>query len=136
MSLFEIRENLCATGYDGYRVISDTPFTSKEEAERALTQMCINDFDRIEIAEVIPLMIDREAAGYLIDLLNAHVAGKATCHGEPLGRVRQALDVLRYYSDHGVSREYLVSLPTDQSYPNLARANDPDTIARYRGLFF
>lgn len=125
--MFEIREhrNNPVQG-KGYVVVADG-FTSKEDAERELTQMIVQDFDKIEITEVISLKIDKEAAGYLVDLLNSQVGGRATIDREPLGRVRMALDAVRFSEGpDAFSRRYLISLPTDQEYPNLIRSDDQE----------
>jgi len=84
--------------------------------------------------EMITLNLDKEAAGYLVDLLYAQIGGRATVTGEPLGRVREALDELRFPDGlngaEAFPRKYLVSLPTDQEYPNLARPDDAEAIRR------
>lgn len=130
MPLFEIREYENANYPGAYRVLSG-PFNSKEDADRELTQIIVRDWDRIQVVEVIPLHIDREAAGYLVDLLNGQVGGRATKDDEPLGRIRHALDLLRFGDEHAFDRRYLVSLPTDQDYPNLARSEDSEAVERY-----
>lgn len=50
----------------------------------------------------ILLALDSEEAGYLLDLLSAHVGGTLTINDAPLGRVRKALegaDVRRLYPE-------------------------------------
>ena len=46
------------------------------------------------------LTLSAEEAGYLLDLLTAHVGGELTLDREPLGAIRLAL------KDAGVSRKY------------------------------
>jgi hypothetical protein len=132
--MFEIREHFRNSDRgNGYTVLADG-FTSREDAERELTQMIVKDFDMIEIAEVINLKIDKEAAGYLVDLLNAQIGGRATIDREPLGRVRMALDSVRFSEGpDAFSRQYLVSHPSDQPYPNLARSDDSAAWKAYNG---
>lgn len=84
--------------------------------------------------EMITLVIDKEAAGYLVDLLNSEVAGKITTDREPLGRVRLALDKIRFSDGpDAFPRQYLVSLPTTQRYPNFVRSNDNEAILNQKG---
>jgi hypothetical protein len=80
--------------------------------------------------EMITLVIDKEAAGYLVDLLNAEVAGKITTDREPLGRIRLALDKIRFGNDssQAFKRQYLIKLPTTQDYPNFVRWDDYESI--------
>jgi hypothetical protein len=81
--------------------------------------------------EFVTLVIDKEAAGYLVDLLNAEIAGKITTDREPLGRVRLALDKIRFGDGpDAFRRQYLVKLPTTQPYPNFVRWTDHESIAR------
>lgn len=46
--------------------------------------------EKVEIVGVV-LTLDKEEAGYLLDMLLAHVGGELTFDGEPLGRIREAL---------------------------------------------
>lgn len=50
--------------------------------------------------KAVALILDTEEAGYLLDLLDAHVGGGLTQDEEPLGRIRAAL------VDSGVRRLY------------------------------
>jgi hypothetical protein len=88
--------------------------------------------------ETVTLKIDKEAAGYLVDLLNSQSGGAVLNSDEPLGRVRVALDALRHTRTGSpvFERLYLVSLPTEQPYPNLARADDVDARVRHGSPLF
>lgn len=46
----------------------------------------------IETNPVITLTLDEEEAGYLLDLLSAHIGGGLTRDLAPLGRIRLALN--------------------------------------------
>lgn len=61
----------------------------------------------------VKLELDSEEAGYLFDLLYAHVGGPLTLRDFPLGRIREALD------DAGVTRLYAVNLARSEHYPTL-----------------
>ena len=43
------------------------------------------------VTETIVLTLDAQEAGYLLDLLSAHVGGSLTTSDQPLGRIRSAL---------------------------------------------
>jgi hypothetical protein len=59
------------------------------------------------------------------------IAGKITTDSEPLGRVRLALDKIRFGDGpDAFRRQYLVKLPTTQPYPNFVRWTDHESIAR------
>jgi hypothetical protein len=129
--MFEIREykpNDMRNIDNSYVILADG-FVSQEDAERELSQRIIRDFDLIEIAEVVSIKIDKEAAGYLVDLLSGHVGGRATLDTEPLGRIRLALNAVRFSEGpDAFDRRYLVNHPTDQKYPNLARPDDLEAL--------
>lgn len=63
----------------------------------------------------VTLTLDTEEAGYLIDLLAAHVGGSLLDASEPLGRIRQALRAA------GVERRHAVARPNGQSYAAIYR---------------
>ena len=47
---------------------------------------------KAKIVVDVTLKLDAEEAGYLLDLLSAHVGGNLCLEDEPLGRIRIALE--------------------------------------------
>jgi hypothetical protein len=73
---------------------------------------------------VVTLELNGEEAGYLLDLLSAHVGGPLTLEREPLGSIRVAL------AEAGVERRYAFNTAYQGHYAVLYHAN-PNSVRIY-----
>lgn len=77
----------------------------------------------------VTLDLDPEEAGYLIDLLSAHVGGSLTTNAQPLGRIRAALvaaGVTRHNAWNSRGRQTYASLfATRQEASDSFNATNP-----------